>query len=344
MTDKGVLKSKEGTPEEAGSVASKVVANSEASQHGDAQSASPRYAVIIASYNRGTRIVPLVASMLRSEVADFELVIVDQSSNDETRRAVEPFLGDPRIRYVHSDIAGTSRARNRGFELTTAPIIAITDDDCIVPPDWLSRLAAPFEAHPEVGVVYCNVDAAPSEGPGYTPQIRFPKTRLIRSLHDIRPSQPLWMGAGMAIRRSILSDVHGFDEMLGPGCAFSACEDNDIAWRSLVRGWWICENANATVVHDGFRTLEQLRAHGMRDFYGIGGTLAKYLKTGHLRIAAMVIPLLYNFGVAAPVRDLLNGRPPRGLRRPYMLVRGFFAGLRAPLDRTTGCYRMPPLA
>jgi hypothetical protein len=44
---------------------------------------------------------------------------------------------------------------------------------------------------------------------------------------NLRPSQPLWMGAGMAIRRSILSDVDGFDEMLGPGCTFSACEDND---------------------------------------------------------------------------------------------------------------------
>jgi len=245
---------------------------------------------------------------------------------------------------VHSDIAGTSHARNRGFKLTTAPIIAITDDDCIVPPDWLSRLVAPFDAYPKVGIVYCNVDPAPSEGEGHTPHIRFEEVRLLRSIHDIRLSQSLWMGAGMAIRRSILADVQGFDEMLGPGCAFSACEDNDIAWRSLLRGWWICENPDATVVHDGFRTLEQLQAHGMRDFYGIGGTFAKYLRTGHLRIAAMAFPLLYRFGIRAPAKDLLNGRLPRGLRRPYMLVRGILDGLRAPFDRTTGCYRKPQQA
>jgi GT2 family glycosyltransferase len=333
------------TPRERdGILASKVVADPETPQHSIAQASAPRYAVIIATYNRGARIVPVVASMLRSEIADFELVIVDQSAHDETRRALEPFLGDLRIRYVHTNIPGTSRSRNIGFELTTAPIIAITDDDCLVPPDWLSRLAAPFETHPEVGVVYCNVDPAPHEGLGHTPQIRFPETRIIRGLHDIRPSQQLWMGAGMAIRRSMLSDVQGFDEMLGPGCAFSACEDNDIAWRGLVRGWWICENADATLVHDGFRTIEQLRAHGMRDFYGIGGTLAKYLRMGHLRIAAMAIPLLFRFGVTAPVKDLLNGRAPRGLRRPWMLARGLFDGLRAPLDRTTGRYRMPPQA
>lgn len=341
MTSRGIVE-REGLTQREGdrALTTKIVADSAASQH----RASPRYGIVIASYNRGARIVPAVASILRSEVADFELVIVDQSSDDETRRALEPFLGDQRIRYVHTEIAGTSRARNLGFELTTAPIIAITDDDCLVPPDWLSRLAAPFELHPEIGVVYCNVEPAPSEGPGHTPQIRFPETRLIRSLHDIRPAQPLWMGAGMAIRRTILADVEGFDEMLGPGRAFSACEDNDIGWRGLLRGWWICENADATVVHDGFRTFKELRALGIRDFYGMGGTFAKYLKTGHLRIAVMAIPLLYLVGVVAPAKDLLNGRAPRGLRRPFMLARGIFDGLRTPLDRTTCCYRKSPPA
>jgi glycosyltransferase involved in cell wall biosynthesis len=325
-------------------MSSDVAANSEASLRGDVVSPAPRYAVVVATYNRGARIGPLVMSLLRSDVTDFELVIVDQSSGDETLRALEPLLGDRRIRYVHSDIAGTSHARNYGSRLTTAPIIAITDDDCIVPPDRLSRLAVPFDTHPEIGVVFCNVDPAPSDGEGHTPHIKFDNVRLLRSVHDIRLSQPLWMGAGMAIRRSILADVQGFDEMLGPGCAFSACEDNDIAWRSLLRGWWICEYPDVAVVHDGFRTLEQLRAHGVRDFYGIGGTLAKYLRTGHLRIAAMVLPLLFRFGVLAPAKDLLNGRLPRGLRRPYMLVRGILDGLRAPLDRTTGCYRKPQRA
>jgi GT2 family glycosyltransferase len=320
---------------------SKMAVNSEASTSSDEKAAPPRYAVVVATFNRGGRIVPLVTSLLNSEVADFELVIVDQSLNQETATALEPLLGDRRIRYVHSDIAGTSHARNRGLAMTTAPIIAITDDDCIAPPDWLARLTAPFDVHPEVGVVYCNVDPAPSQAEGHTPNIKFKEVRLLRGVHDIRWSQALWMGAGMAIRRSVLSDVRGFDEMLGPGCAFSACEDNDIGWRCLTQGWWVCENADATLVHDGFRSLEQLGAHGSRDFYGIGGTLAKHLKTGHPRIAALAIPLLYRFTIAVPLGELMKGRKPRGFRRPYMLVRGLLDGLNAPIDRATGCYRKP---
>jgi GT2 family glycosyltransferase len=303
---------------------------------------TPRLAVVVATHNRGARIAPLVASVVRSGVTDFEMVIVDQSTNDETRRAMEPFLGDPRVRYVHSDVAGTSRARNLGFALTSAPIIAITDDDCIVPPDWLERIGEPFTIYPEVGVVYCNVDPVPAPGPGHTPNIRFVANRAIPGVKGIRASQRLWMGAGMAVRRRMLDDVQGFDENLGPGEMFPACEDNDIAFRGLVRGWWTYESTDVAVLHDGFRTLEQLREHVTRDFYGIGATLAKFVKSGHFRIAAMLVPLLYRFGVAEPAADLLHGRAPRGLRRPYMLLRGVLDGLRTPLDPVTLCYRKRP--
>lgn len=302
-------------------------------------SPTPRYAVVVATLNRGIRIRPLLESLLRSETPDFELVIVDQSPHDETRRAVEPFLADSRVRYFHLSIPGTSRARNFGFTVTSAPIIAITDDDCIVPPGWLSKLSWPFDEHPKVGVVYCNVDPVPVSEPGHTPQIRFPASRVVQSMDGIRVSQPLWMGAGMAIRRKMLDDVGGFDEMLGPGCKFSACEDNDVAWRGLVRGWWVCENADVSVLHDGFRSLAQLRSHSNRDFFGMGAAIAKYLKTGHFRVAAMLLPLFYKFIVVLPVKDLVAIHVPRGWGRPYMLFRGVMAGLRAPVDRTTLFYK-----
>lgn len=301
-------------------------------------SSSPRYAVVVATKGRGIRIRPLVESVLRSQAIDFELVIVDQSDDDEARNVVESFADDPRVRYVHLTISGTSHARNHGIAITTAPLIAITDDDCIVPPDWLDQLAKPFESHPRVGVVYCNVDPVPVDAPGHTPHIRFPSSRLIRAIGDIHLSQPLWMGAGMAVRRAALRDVLGFDEMLGPGCAFSACEDNDIGWRALVKGWWVFENADITVMHDGFRSLEQLRNHSNRDFFGIGAAAAKFLKTRHFRIAAMLIPLILRFALALPAKDVASLKVPRGWGRPYMLVRGVIAGLRAPVDRTTLFY------
>lgn len=302
----------------------------------------PRYAVVVATRNRGAKIAQLLDSLMASEERAFELVVIDQSTNDDTRRSVAPFLLDPRVRYEHSTIAGTSRARNRGFALTRAPIIAITDDDCIVPPDWLTRLAKPFHDHPQVGVVYCNVDAVTVAELGHTPNIRFRANQAISAMSMLRAQQPLWMGAGMAVRRRVLADVQGFDEQLGPGApAFQACEDNDIAWRALIRGWWLYENADVAVLHDGFRSLAQLRAHVQRDYYGIGGTMAKFVKSGHWQVGAMLAALVYRSGVVEPANDVVHGRLPRGFRRPYMLLRGLRDGLRTPLDPVTLLYREP---
>ncbi|MEO7035143.1 MAG: glycosyltransferase [Polyangiaceae bacterium] len=298
------------------------------------ESASPRFAVVVATRNRGRKIVPLLESVLAGSEPSFEMAIVDQSTNDETRLAIEPFLVDQRIKYVHSSLPGTSRARNAGAAMTTAPILVITDDDCLVPVDWLTSISAPFALHAQVGVVFCNVKAVPVDKPGHTPQIRFPASRAVESVQAAwaNSRKGLSLGAGMAVRRKAFEDVQGFDIVLGPGATFQAAEDNDLAWRALVKGWWVFEDSDTTVMHDGFRSLDELRELIKRDFYGVGGTIAKYIKSGHWQISGLFISWALRFGVIEPARELLAGKRPRGFRRPYMLARGMIDGLRRPVD------------
>lgn len=305
---------------------------------------TPRYAIVVATRNRGLKIVPLLESILASKDPHFELVVVDQSDGDATRLAVEPFTRDARVRYVHTSTPGASRARNLGMSLTCAPLIAITDDDCIVPPDWLPRLTAPFERNPRIGVVFCNVHPLVVHASGYTPQIHFPQSRTIQSAGEAwahsRKGFPL--GAGMALRRAVLSDVHGFDESLGPGSKFPAAEDNDLAWRALLHGWWVHENADVSVLHDGYRSAADLRELVKRDFYGVGGAIAKYLKTGHVGALGLLISWTVRFGLLEPAADLLEGRRPRGFRRPFLLLRGLTGGLLTPLEKPALRYRIEP--
>ncbi|MGD9667555.1 MAG: glycosyltransferase family 2 protein [Hyphomicrobiaceae bacterium] len=299
----------------------------------------PSFAVIVATRNRGAKIAGLLNSIVGSVTTDFEAVIVDQSTNQDTYRTIEPFLSDARIRYVHSELPGTSRARNRGIALTRAPLIAITDDDCIVPPDWLSALTQPFLDDPRIGVVFGNVDAVPVNEPGHTPTIHFNSSRTVSELRMVWSSPHLSLGASMAIRRAILEDVGGFDEHLGPGATFQAAEDNDLAWRALIAGWRIRENAEVSVLHDGFRTLDELRELVKRDFYGVGGTIAKYIKGGYWRVNILLFSCLVEFGIVEPFTAILMRRFPRGLRRPYMLLRGLRDGLKTPMDKRSLCYR-----
>jgi GT2 family glycosyltransferase len=300
----------------------------------------PRYAIVVATRNRGAKIVPLIESILAQDAQDFELVVVDQSSTNATGRALEQYQSDPRVTYVHSSAPGASRARNLGIAMTSAPIIAITDDDCIVPRDWLTQIGRPFDVHPRVGVVFCTVKPVPDERPGLTPHIIFSSNRLVSDVVDVwkRSTRGFWLGAGMAIRRRMLADVDGFDELLGPGAKFGAVEDNDLGWRGLLRGWSLYELADVAVVHDGFRTLDEVRELTIRDFYGIGGAAAKYLRAGKWQILWLVAAWLARFAVVLPVQDVLAGRRPRGLRRPQMLLFGLVSGLRTAVHRSDVLY------
>ena len=305
-------------------------------------SEGPRYAVVVATKDRGAKIVALLESIALSDTDSYELVVVDQSPADDTEKAIAPFLADPRITYVRSNVAGTSRARNRGIAMTTAPYIVITDDDCIVPANWLTEICRPFETHATVGVVFCNVEPVPVTELGVTPQVHFPANRVIMSVRDVwsTSSHGLALGAGMAIRRAMLADVKGFDEVLGPGATFPAAEDNDLAWRGLLRGWWTYHSTDVAVIHDGFRPISELRGLVIRDFFGVGGTAAKYLRARRWQVLRLLLSWIVHFGIVEPTRDVLARRRPRGLRRPYMLLRGVARGLRTPFDPATMCYRV----
>jgi len=301
----------------------------------------PPCAVVVSTRNRGSKIGPMIESLLANQQPNFDAVIVDQSDGDETAKVMETYLGDPRVRYVRSPLRGTSRGRNLGISKTSAPIIAITDDDCIVPQDWVEKMREPFDRDAKVGLVFCNVDPVPVELPGFTPHIRFPESRTVTKVEEawVGARRRLALGAGMAVRRTMLQDVLGFDELLGPGSTFPSAEDNDLAWRSLLRGWRVYEHADTTVIHDGFRSLEELRELIKRDHYAVGGTIAKYLKSGHWGITPVLASWIFRFGMLEPAQDVLAGRKPKGFRRPYMLLRGLAHGLRTPIDTSMVCYR-----
>ncbi len=295
---------------------------------------SPSYAVVVATRGRGAQIVPLLRSVVASDAADFEMIIVDQSTDDSTKVAIAPYLNDNRIRCLTSKSIGLSRARNLGISMTTAPIIAITDDDCIVPTNWLSTFGEAFERYPEVGVAFCSVKPVPVEAPGLTPHIIFERNFVVRDVQEQwrRSANGFVLGAGMAIRRAMFDELRGFDELLGAGARFGSSEDNDLSWRGLLRGWQVYLCADIAVMHDGFRSLKEVRALVTRDLYGVGGALAKYIRFKKWGAARLLLAISLRFGVVEPFKDLCDGRRPRGFRRPFILLHGVLDGMRTPIN------------
>src|SRR5262249_36355071 len=112
----------------------------------------PRISVLVCTRNRGGRIAPCVRSILARPGADMELLVVDQSADEETRRGLEG-IRDPRLRYLRTPTRGLARARNVGIRASSGPIVLFTDDDCIAEPDWVGAVIEEYDADPELDAV-----------------------------------------------------------------------------------------------------------------------------------------------------------------------------------------------
>ncbi len=295
---------------------------------------------LVCTRNRGDSLTATVASILASTHQNLQLIVVDQSTNDDTARAMVPFLVDARVRYLRTDTVGVSHARNLGLAAARADMVAITDDDCTVPPDWLSVMAAVFAEHPSVVLAFCNVDAAPHDKLlGFVPGYQRTQPVLVTGIRGKCAARG--MGAGMAVRREAVLRLGGFDETLGPGALFPACEEGDLAVRALLGGHAVYETNAVAVRHAGFRTWAEGRELSRRDWVGIGAAYSKPLKCGHWRFA--VVPL-YEFGRYAlwpPCADLLRGRKPRSASRILAFLQGFWRGLQTPVNCQTLLFRLP---
>ncbi|HKY30577.1 MAG TPA: glycosyltransferase [Pyrinomonadaceae bacterium] len=112
--------------------------------------------VVLGTYNRGQRLRGAIESLIAQEAEGvrFEIIIVDNNSTDDTNEIVTSFQdSDPRVRYVFEPHQGISHARNAGILHSHSPIVAFTDDDVRVAPNWIATIKKTFDAHPEIGFI-----------------------------------------------------------------------------------------------------------------------------------------------------------------------------------------------
>ncbi len=110
--------------------------------------------VITPTYNRARFLPAAVASVLSQTFGDFELIIVDDGSEDNTPDVLKPFFADRRVRYVYQENQGQSHARNLALKQATGDFIAFLDSDDVWAPDKLEKQLAVFRANPEVDIVH----------------------------------------------------------------------------------------------------------------------------------------------------------------------------------------------
>jgi len=121
----------------------------------------PKVSVIIPTYNRADVIGGAIQSVLDQTYADWELIIVDDGSRDNTQDIVASY-NDPRIRYIYRDNTGTPGARNTGIQASTGEYVAFLDSDDMFLPDKLQLQVAAMDRKLNLGLVasgWTEVDA-----------------------------------------------------------------------------------------------------------------------------------------------------------------------------------------
>lgn len=116
----------------------------------------PRCSIILPTFNRATTLPRAIASVLALAESDFELIIVDDGSTDQTSAFLKT-LADPRIRVARSEQnRGPSAARNIGIDLATAPVLAFLDSDDRYCAQRLSLPLAVLAREPDVVCTLCS--------------------------------------------------------------------------------------------------------------------------------------------------------------------------------------------
>jgi glycosyltransferase involved in cell wall biosynthesis len=120
--------------------------------------ATPHVSIIVPVYNRRDMLRRALMSIQQQTFADFEVVVVDDGSDDSPEKVVEE-LRDPRFRSIRQERSGASSARNHGIRITAAPFVAFLDSDDEWLPEKLERQIAALERTDLVhaGAITCGV-------------------------------------------------------------------------------------------------------------------------------------------------------------------------------------------
>jgi glycosyltransferase involved in cell wall biosynthesis len=190
---------------------------------------APAVSVVIATYNRAHLIAETLESILGQRFQDFEIIVVDDGSTDNTREVVSRYAG--RVRYIHQNNRGPSAARNSGVRQARGSWISFQDSDDLSAPNHLAVLHGYAETHRNCAMVFAN--GAYLKGPEHKRSTIIPdgKSRSFArrgvGLADIFDKSIVRLQAAL-IARPAYEELGGHDESL------RICMDLDLSFRLLM--------------------------------------------------------------------------------------------------------------
>jgi glycosyltransferase involved in cell wall biosynthesis len=161
----------------------------------------PFFSVVTCTYNRAGLISRALDSLLAQSWEDWECIIVDDDSTDNTREVVKPYLG-ARIRYIHHTHRGCALSKNAGLEAARGRYITFLDSDDEYLPSHLAIRQQVLEAAPETDLLYSDVKVI---GNAFVPDHEDPKRQI--------PIADCTVGGTFVLRQDCIRKYGGFEDV-----------------------------------------------------------------------------------------------------------------------------------
>jgi glycosyltransferase involved in cell wall biosynthesis len=178
--------------------------------------AMPVVSVIIPTFNNARFLSESIPSVLQQSFSDFELLVIDDGSTDDTRNVISQFEGDPRFHSVCHENRGGAAARNTGILRSYAPFVAFLDADDVWLPDKLQKQVAFLQENPEISAVHTAMDVVriDSEHRELSRHTQRRPALRERTLYEELLYQMVITGSASSVmvRRTTLDEVGLFDE------------------------------------------------------------------------------------------------------------------------------------
>lgn len=209
----------------------------------------PRITAIVPVYNY-PNIRKCLLSITRQDREDYEVLVVDDGSTDSTPAVLAEF---PSVKVLRKEQGGAASARNAGAHAAQGEFLVFLDADCVVSPDYLSRMIAPIEADPAIGMTHAIYGIENHES--LVARLIYEKCDFI--FRDLVDMDFAW-SFGLGIRKEVFHRIGMFDRRF-PG---AGSEDIDFAYRVCDAGLKIRLVREAVVRHHFHDTLpKHLRRH-----------------------------------------------------------------------------------
>ncbi len=211
--------------------------------------------VIVCTRNRAAQLASALSSLKEQRFdGAWQLIVVNNGSSDHTQEVLAHASGDLPLTVLNEPVPGKSRALNRGLQAIRGELIAFTDDDVRVSPEWLQQLGRAAADRPPASV-FCGpiIPVFAQPVPSWLKRSRFASLAFAK-FEPRQPEGPLWrpllpFGPNMAVRAAALSSMR-FREDLGPGTPGAPlCEDTEFAQRFERRGEELFFVPRAVVAH-----------------------------------------------------------------------------------------------